>query len=141
VNEILIRDFDEHDRFYVQESWMRHYYKNSYFAKKIKPGIYYKNHELVIKHIMARPTIQKKIVCYKELSEVPLGFLVYDKTSPKNIIHFIYTKRAFRKFGLARILLESEKLDPNLCEFSHWTYDFDHLVHRFPDIIYNPYEV
>jgi hypothetical protein len=93
-----------------------------------------------------------------ENPDVTLGYIVYERGF---IIHYIYVKLAFRRFGIAKELFLKAEI-PNNFKFTHRTNDCSWLIgymkrepkekdmekrHRvwhkglFPSAVYDPYEV
>lgn len=140
MDNLKIRGLEDQDTDYILASWLRHYHNNSYFCKKIKKDVYYPRHEKIIKRILAHPATEVHVACNKDIPEVILSYLVLERAE-KPTLHFTYTKDAFRNIGLANELVKFAKIDPNQCYFTHWTYTFDDLVHKYPGIIYDPYRI
>jgi hypothetical protein len=140
MENLKIRPVDELDEGYILSSWLRTYHHNSYFCKKIKKDIYYPHHEVILKGILSRPTTRVWIACNELYPEVVLSYLVYEE-GPKQVIHWVYTKDAFKKIGLAKELFHHCKLDPNQCYFTHWTYFVDDIIDHYPEMVYDPYRI
>lgn len=126
------------DKPFVYSTWLRNYKHSSYFAKRIKPVVFFAGHHNAISHLLEKPGIKALVACPKDDHETILGYLVCESTE-KPTVHFVFVKETFRNMGIARALFEAASLDPNKIQFTHWTYPVDDLINKFPDMIFNPY--
>lgn len=122
-------------------SWLKSYRHGSYFAKRIRDKQFFAYHHKVLERILARPTTTVTVACKPGEENTIFGYLITEFFAAENktIIHFVYVKDAFRGFGVAKQLLETVKLNPNVCYFSHWTFAVDELIKKYPGMTYNPY--
>lgn len=129
MSEVLIRYYQDDDKNFILSSWLRSY-RNSQFAKKIQPEIYYANHARVVEHMIQTCTIL--VACDPTAPYVTYGYICYQP----ELIHYIYVKYPFRKLKIATILLESSLLKP--------PYIITHLTKAINldiNVVYNPYGV
>lgn len=98
---IIIREFRLEDRAFVYNSWLKSY-RDSAFANEIAADIYFKWHAELIQRILDKAKIF--IAAASEDSDVILGYLVTERKSGKNIVHYVYVKRAFNGLGICRLL-------------------------------------
>jgi hypothetical protein len=138
--EIKIRHGKPEDAAYIASSWLKGIFKGSYFAKRIPKETFNNLHRHVITHALSRSTV---LVAHPEGDEdTIIGFLIYDSQHhTKPLVHWTYTRLAWRNVGIARQLFDVANLDPANCQFPTWSFDVDSLVKRFPGLEngYNPY--
>jgi hypothetical protein len=140
LEAVQTRKAEAKDNPFILASWLNHYKNYSYFAKRIKNDVYYGAHERVIKLILARKSCHVLIAYTPAEPDVILGFIVYeDSLWPDPVVHFVYVKKPFRRFGIARELVKASGLENKRIQFTHWTYDVDNLIKKFTTLIYNPY--
>lgn len=133
--KIDVRSASEKDLSFVYATWLHNYQHNSYHAKKIRSSIFYKNHQKVLHSIVNNETTKIYIASPQGESEVILGYMV---TGPQ-CVHFLYVKKTFRGFGVAKTLAQASRLDLDECSFSHWCIDTNWIVEKHPKLTYNPY--
>lgn len=80
-----------------------------------------KHHNSYIENCLKRPTTKLVIAHPHDDPPTILGFLLAE---PKSILHFVYVKEPFRRYGLAKAMLErlGMVLDKH-CIFTHYTDD------------------
>lgn len=131
------------DQPFVYSTWLRNYKHSSYFAKRIKPVVFFAGHHALIAHVLAKPTTQVLIAHPKNDPETILGYLVFEAANEtkKPVVHFTFVKEAFRKMGVCKALFESHGINPNEpgMIFTHWCFPVDDLIRKFPEMIFNPY--
>lgn len=125
------------DLSFVFSTWLRNYKHSSYFAKRIKPVVFFKGHQAVVEHILKKPTTKVYIAHPKDDSETILGYLACEPST--QTVHFLFVKDAFRKMGIAKQLLAFSEINIEKLNFTHWTMPVDELIRKWPDITYNPY--
>lgn len=104
------------DENFIFSTWLRGlYYGNDWYGC-IPRDIYFKNYWHVVSKILKRPQVFMKAACLKEDPEVILSYAIFEKNE-HTILHWIFTKSAWRKFGIAKKLCEGEEVK----EVSHLT--------------------
>jgi GNAT superfamily N-acetyltransferase len=137
-----IRPMELKDSGFVTANWLKHYKNWSPHTKRIPRQIFFRHHHALLQNLIARPFAQILIAHLPEDSNVILGFLaIEEEPEEEPLIHFIFVKEAFRKFGIAKSLLEASKLNPNHCQITHWTEEVETLSRKFPKLKYNPYRI
>lgn len=140
---------NEVDRAFVFATWLRNYKYFSYFAKRIKPYVFFKEHHKMLEFLLGKPVVRALVAFPKGDPETICGYLVYEEEKPNSgyeamadiapIIHYCYVKACYQKQGVAAALLERAGIDLNGAVFTHWTMPVDELIKKYPDMIYNPY--
>ncbi len=132
----------ETDCAFVYSTWLRNYKYSSYFAKRIKPAIFFAGHHAILNHLMAKPTTKGFIAHPKDDTETILGWLVCEPHEDRRpTIHFIFVKDAFRHMGVATTLLKAAGIDLNQITFTHWSFSMDDFIKKYPGMVFNPYDL
>lgn len=106
MNGLQIRDITEDDLNFIYATWLRGlYYGGSSFYRDIKKDVFFKKYESVIKGLLAKSTITCKIACLKEAPDVILGYAVYES---QMALHYVFTKEAWRRQGIAKTLVPGD---------------------------------
>lgn len=96
-----VRPYAQTDEGFIYSTWLKGlYYGNDWFHE-IPKDTFFKNYHKVIELIIKRPDCEISCAVLKQDEDVILSFIVVEKTT----LHWIYTKEAWRKFGLARMLI------------------------------------
>lgn len=129
---IELRGLTEKDLPFVFATWLHAYKKESYFAKRIKRDVFFKEHHRLIELLLGK----SQILVAHPIGEpdVILGYLVYTS----GVVHFAFVKPEFRKLGIAKTMLNAAKFDTEL-QFTHWTFSMDDIIKTHPEMTYNPY--
>lgn len=96
------REMDDGDTNFILSTFLRGLYHGNYYFKNIDSDIFYRNYEQVVKNILSRSTVEVIVCCLKEEPSVIIGFAILES---KEILHWIYVKRAWRVQGVARSLV------------------------------------
>lgn len=138
IEDITIRDFGPDDIPFIFSTWLKCYKHQSYFAKRIRYDTFFEHHHKIVDDILNRESISVKLAVLKDDESLILGYVAFEQDKD-TAIHFLFVKQAFRRMGIARALLNELDCDLNGVTFSHWTYDFDHILRKYPEMQYNPY--
>lgn len=131
--EVTLRLGKPEDLEFILATWLRTYRHHSQFAKKISNKVFYENHQNIIQRIIERGA-QIRVVHPIGEPDTILGYSCVENNNSSPVVHFVYVKKAFREFGLAKTLVwETEGY------FSHLTSNLE--LARHPGLIYNPYLV
>lgn len=94
---IILRPATQDDVNFVLNSWLKSFKESSWFNISGKP--YWRGHRLLILKLMR--TKELTIACMKDDTNAIVG---WSCTEP-GVIHYVYVKRPFRRFGVAKTLL------------------------------------
>lgn len=131
VREATIEDLD-----FVYATWLRFFKHHSPHGRKLSPHIFFENHHKIIEVILAQPKTKTIVCCLASEPKVLLGYIV---GSGDDVIHFVFVKESFRKFGIAKHLLEASGIDPQKAMFTHYCDTTYELLKKYPKLIHNPY--
>ena|ERR1700677_764254 len=100
-----VRDWDKNkDIDFIMATWLRGLrYGNDWFGM-IVASSYFSFYQQFIEQLLKNPNVSVKIACLQDDPEVILGYSVYHK----NILHWVFTKKAWRKIGIAKKLVPIE---------------------------------
>lgn len=143
ADQFTIRTAKNEDLGFILNSWLKSY-RDSIFSQSIKDYNYYPYQEERIKGILNAEGSAALIVCDPEDEDHILGYVVFNAFGP--MLHYIYIKRHFRGFGLAKYLLEGVKAhwgeykdQPVIC--THIPKGAWRTVSRKFKLDYNPYVI
>ena len=128
------------DLSFILSSWLNSYCDSSEFAKGIPRETYFSEHRKVVEHIVARPSVTVLVAVAPDTEDVILGYVVFEQRKlDTNIIHYIYVKRAFGVFGIAKELFAALPFGLDKQVFaSHMTYKGKRLILKY-GLTYSPY--
>jgi ribosomal protein S18 acetylase RimI-like enzyme len=117
---ILMRPARPEDQAFIYNSWLKAY-RNSKLTREWPNEIYYKAQAKAITQIFfAAKTI---IACSAEDKSQIYGYIVFQKVSETQIVHFLYVKQVFRRLGIGKSLVEKafgEQTDEQEIHTTHW---------------------
>lgn len=133
---IKIRTFQEEDRSFILDSFLKSFHRESTFARNIRSEDYFKAHRSIAEALLEES--QVLVACDKEDPDLIFGYFIFN---PEEMVaHYIFVKKAFRDCGIARALFKESGLSKEgEITFTHWTKVMGSLVYKFPAIRYNPY--
>lgn len=141
-DSIQIRLFKPEDLAFVYSTWLRNYKHSSYFAKRIKPSVFFEGHHKVLDSLFKKPELKVFIATPKDDPDTILGYIACELATEelnRTVIHFSFVKEAFRRMGVARALCKAAQVDFTKASFTHWTFPVDEIYKKLPDMTYNPY--
>lgn len=133
-NLVTIRVADTTHQNFIKSAWLKSYFNGkSAFCENLSPEIFYPHHQAIIEKLLQRCTVL--VAMSTETVDVAVGFIAFEKPS---LVHYVYTKHQFKKFGIARELFKATEIDPNDFFFTHRTRDANWLIgydmkERLPD--------
>jgi hypothetical protein len=135
-SQVLIRDATEKDVGFIFNSWLKSY-KASAFAKYISGPVYYNLHHKSIETILKRSRV---LVAANPVDPNQIyGYLCLEQQQETTVVHFAYTKEAFRKMGILQLLLNEAQV-PEIFFYSHSTLSASQVLPKIARKgVYNPY--
>jgi len=134
--DFKVRDVCTEDISFIMSTWLKSYRKTQ-DNKRIVNGVYFPHTSNIITTILSGA---KVLIAYNPLEEDHIyGYIVYNYLEEVLIIHYTYTKRQFRRFGIMRSMIEQLKKStelPTICTFATPVYDV--LKDRM-NLMYNPF--
>lgn len=140
---LAFRSYNElTDKNCIYSNWLKSYKTYSYFAKRIRPVIFFAGHQKIIDHLLSKPTIKIIIACDKSKPDEIFGWLAFEpKEEGRPTIHYVYVKGPFQKMGIGRALFRHAGIEIEQIRFTHWTFPVDQAMERHPEMLYDPYEL
>lgn len=146
--QVEVRPGEPADLALVYATWLRSVRHSSLFSRGVSNRVFFAAHHLVIERLLGRGA-QLLVAHPPGEPGVILGYLCYERVAPgmtiaglelaPHVVHFIYTKGAFRRLGVARTLLDVAGVDLNRSIVTHLTSDAAEQMKRFPGAEYWPY--
>ncbi len=97
----------QNDLNFICSTWLRGlYYGNSWF-REIDKDLFMENYNKVVHSILSKENVEARISCLKEDPDTILGYAILEPQ--RNAIHWLYTKDAWRKLGIAKHLLGNKE--------------------------------
>lgn len=136
---IALRPATSEDMPFFYSATLQSHFYSSPSCSNVLPSIYYPEHKKTLQRLLERPSIFLTIACLKDDPQVILGFMLSE--ARENVLHYMYVKRAFRRFGVARELMKALGIELRRANVSHWTDDMADIqrTKRYPELTYNPY--
>lgn len=129
----VIRKATQADHNLILSTWLRSYKYGSNWGQSMAAEEYYPWHELIIKGILERPGTYVYCAVDPEATDVVWGYSVYEQQGPNQVLHYVYVKKAFRGFGICKLLTQQP--------FTHYTHKtFDPIISKLT-AIYSPYRI
>lgn len=134
-SHFVLRNADEAcDLAFIMASWLQSYFRTSNYTKDVSEPIYYAEHRKVVETILSRPETRVEVACNPDDNKQIYGYAVTEAHHALRIVHYVFVKRLFRDFGIAKALLPfcSEP-----CLVSHLTVTGKHILPKAWQ--YSPY--
>lgn len=134
---VVVRDYDPDDWNFITNSWLKSF-QNSNFARSIDSGTYFKFQQKRIEEVVGN-CIVKVAVSAQDDKQI-LGYIAYEYGNLVDcIVHYIFVKKTFRGFGIARKLWEDAVTNTAKVYHTHLTSPMRTDRIRKSGSIYNPF--
>jgi len=129
---VRTRQMRESDRNFVTKSWIETY-RHCAPVRHVCNDVYYVGqYKRIIKILSVCDVV---IAVSDEDDDLMFGFCAYSKN---NTVHYIYVKSAYRRYGIARIMLHDAGIEKNKrVTVTHWDSKVCYSIGY--DCDYNPY--
>lgn len=135
-----IRKATKDDVNFVFSVWLRSYKHDSPITKYTLSDTFYDFHQRQLDEILSQPSTEVYVACDVSDDTLIFGFIAFRPV--RNIIDYIYVKKPFRRFGIAKALLAQADPKINLADWAitHITYGaLDILFSKNLKFNFNPY--
>lgn len=134
---VATRSGNDHDVPFIHSTWLKSLrYGNDWF-KQIDQKAYFREYNKVIDRILAKPTTLIKIAHLADDPEIILGYAIFEPgVSRETILHWVYVKQAWRRIGIARLLIPD-----NVGTITHLTKMGHMLKHNSTNVAFNPFQL
>lgn len=125
---IEIRPYLPADENFIYGTWLNGlFFGNPLYQSLMDQASYYLKYRKIIDRILAKPETQIRVAALKETPDVICAYAVIEG----KILHWIFCKPTFRKYGLAKDLVSKKKIKyiTHLTKFGlfikpkSWVYD------------------
>jgi len=96
---IQIRDIEESDINFILSTWLLGLYHGCEWFSRIEKKVFFDNYKKIVTQRIMNGNV--KVAVLAEDPDVILGYIVYRE----NVLDWIFVKKAFRKLGIAKILI------------------------------------
>jgi GNAT superfamily N-acetyltransferase len=133
---VRVRSINDNDIGFVFNAWLKSY-RDSKFAKHIPSMMYFTSHHKVIEKLLLKANTL--LVCNDDDPTQIYGFLNYEIVDGIFVIHYVYVKHSFRKFGLASMLLDTAGYKKDVAALYTHINDTSVKLGFKKNILFNPY--
>lgn len=106
--EIDIRPALVEDESFIYSSWLKSY-RGANANTGVSSTVYFSRHKRRIAKILERPETVVAIACSVEDPDSILGWVCFEMRRGCAVVHFLYVKQAYRRFGIGVTLLDMVK--------------------------------
>lgn len=114
MTRVLLRSINHDDMAFVLDSWLLSFADSNYLNRPHQAALpreqFFSAHRIYVQSILGRKDTHVILSVNKEEPTLIYGYLVFEhgpeEGSPR-ILHYVYVKRAFSRFGIATGLLHS----------------------------------
>jgi hypothetical protein len=140
-SQVSLRSGRPTDKGFIYQTWLRSFVLGSGFCRGIPRRIAYAYQERLVKKIME--TAEVLIVHPRNIPDQIIGYVVVERHRDAGLVlHYAYTKEAYRRLGVAKMLILAAKgafgITEKYITCTHMTLDVSRNIKR-EDLIYNPY--
>lgn len=136
---VRLREFAETDTNFILNSWLKHN-RTAQPYDRVREDIYFYNHQLLIGSIARNAVIW--VACAHDNPDEIWGYICAEP-GPENslVVHYLYVKQRWRRFGFARQLLQAAGWQPGRPVWAtHWSDKAEQLGRKIA-ARFNPYLV
>jgi hypothetical protein len=113
---LMVRPSIESDLPFVFSTWLKGLRFGCEWFEDIESRSYFTNYHKVIETILSRPGVEISLAVFKDDPNTILGYSVHQTLGEKKILHWVFTKKSWRKTGIAKRLVPA-----NITQCSHLT--------------------
>ncbi len=125
-----VRKANPDDISFIYATWLKSYHYDSW-TRSIAKSVYFDNYKLVIDRLLNQSEVL--VACHPTDENVILGYCVFEP----NLIHYMFIKEAFRRFGIATDLIKKAGVKES-ATITHKTQMAIPILRR-KDFIFNPF--
>lgn len=142
--QIVFRKFQESDREFVFNSWLRSY-RGSRFVRclllDMDKETYYEEQHVLIEQLLDRETMVSCVVCNPEDHTHIYGYGFGEQVGGQygTVVHWMYLKKPFRGYGIATELLKKLVEGQQTVHYTHHQPGVQDFFRKVCKGIYNPF--
>lgn len=138
--EITFREANNSDIPFLTSSWLKSY-RDAPAVRGVPNKVYYYFHHKVLEELISRGMVL--VLHYEHTPDQILGWVCYETYDSAMLLHYMYIKKSFRGFGLARKVLEEilDRENPPVVLYTHKTTDIFPIERKLRDKgwVFHPY--
>jgi len=93
---------------FILSTWLKGMTGGNDYYRMINRESFNYHYGEFIKRRMAKQGVLIMVACLKESPDVILGYSVTERVKNKNVLHWVYVKKEWRRIGIAKDILPSE---------------------------------
>ncbi len=98
---------------FVFSTWLWSYRRNSDFARAMHWKVFMHYHRKVLERITSRPSCRLLVAHQPGNRDIIYGYMVVESgIADRDVVHYIFVKEAWRRFGIATSLILASGIDP-----------------------------
>ena len=137
TEKIQIRRMIDGDLHFILATWLKSFRASGDIPRRIRDSDFFPIYEPFLKELINKSDTH--VACLADDWDVIAGFMTSEQTGLDTLIHYCFVKEAWRKMGIARLLLDNVQKSPSVY-FTHWTSPIESISHKL-DARYNPYRL
>lgn len=110
---LMIREVKPEDLNFIYATWLRGLYHGNDFYNQIDKQSFFKNYQAYLDRLFRMPAISVRVAAFQDDPDTLVCYGVFSN----HTLHWIFTKPAWRKMGIAKRLLGDYKIE----QVSHLT--------------------
>ncbi|NIV38901.1 MAG: GNAT family N-acetyltransferase [Anaerolineae bacterium] len=134
-------DPEQHEAF-LFNSWLESY-RSSDSARNVATDIYMGHHHRLIESLLEDSDNLTAVAVDLDDPDQYYGWAMGTHRGPALVLHYVYVKSSFRRFGLARLLVEHlawrREGETHIFFATHQTHTGRGIIRHRPDWHYHPY--
>ena len=131
--DIYIREANQDDLSFIQNSWIRSFRKS---VLQINDNIYGREQHKLVNKLISRSNCW--LACNPDELYQIYGYIIFEKLAEIGIMHYVYVKSPYRRYGIATRLFKMIEHDSQYpCIVTHYTQWNKHLGSW--NLTWNPY--
>lgn len=133
TTEFHIRQPKASDFNFIHSTFLKSMHKDSKLGKSVPTTLFFAEFAKTIDYLLEQAEVL--IACDKDNPDVIFGYLIYEP----GIVHYAFTKLAFRRLHIARDLILSVFPQAHSFQFSLKTSCSKKITEKYPNLTYNPF--
>lgn len=103
------RSYTQDDIPFIHSSWLKSYYLGNQYPKRLTISEFDKLHRPIRNQVLESPETAIVIACSRDNKDLILGWIAIQKPpwAEGLILHYVYTKSALKRQGIAQCLFNS----------------------------------
>jgi hypothetical protein len=134
-NDFDIRKPKASDLNFIHSTFLKSMHKETKLGKSVPTTLFFAEFAKTIDYLLE--VAETIIACDKENPDVIFAYLIYE---PK-IVHYAFTKLAFRRLHIARDLVLYAMENADSFEYSLKTLTSKKITINYPNLTYNPFHL